>query len=402
MVTDRFPFSFRSLNLLLRSALHEMHIAIVMNSASGVRTLRSDLIRFLKTHGHRITVVCALDAPSSSICQMGVGFAHWCVSRRGTNPILESLSIVRLRRILHNLRADIILSFTPKAVLYSSIASRFLSNGILFGIFTGLGFLFDRRYPLLTIVSPLVHLFLRLSLRTNTIVFFQNPDDQSLFVSKHILPAHRTRRVYGSGVDTSRFTPTATRYNSTHTVFLMIARMIVPKGVLDYIRAALILRREGCPAQVMLLGPFDDHPAAINPETVYSFQQSGIIRYLGYTNDVRPYLDEADVFVLPSYYREGTPRASLEAMAMAKPIITTDSPGCRETVIDNRNGYLVPVRDPVKLAAAMRRLVGNQSMIQKMGVESRKMVAASYDVGTVNRTLWNMIIDSYNKEQRAS
>ena len=139
------------------------------------------------------------------------------------------------------------------------------------------------------------------------------------------------------------------------TVFLMISRLVASKGVLDYIEAAKILKHDRCRAHFRILGPFDDHPTAVDRDTIQSAVDSGTIEYCGTTTDVRPYLQDADVFVLPSY-REGTPRSSLEALAMATPIITTDSPGCRETVIHDSNGYLVPVRDPVALSEAMRKL----------------------------------------------
>ena len=142
---------------------------------------------------------------------------------------------------------------------------------------------------------------------------------------------------------------------------------------------------------MMLLGPFDDHPNAIDPATIRSSEQSGVIEYLGTTSDVRPYLDSADVFVLPSYYREGTPRSTLEAMAMAKPIITTDSPGCRETVIHNENGYIVPAREPKRLAGAMKELIGNRRLLKKMGHRSRSLAIKRYDIHKVNAEMWSAI-----------
>ena len=171
----------------------------------------------------------------------------------------------------------------------------------------------------------------------------------------------------------------------------MIARLIVPKGVLDYIGAAQILKGEGCSARFRLLGQFDDHPTAVDRDTIESAIGAGTIEYCGTTSDVRPYLQDSDVFVLPSYYGEGTPRSSLEALAMAMPIITTDSRGCRETVKQDNNGYLVPVRDPVALADAMRKLVGNRDRIRIMGSRSRQLAEELYEVDKVNTLLWRTI-----------
>ena len=368
-----------------------MHIALVINNASLARAHRSHLIQFLQADGHQVTVVCALDAAASALRRMNVSLVNWSVSRHGVNPVQEVLSIGRLRRRLVALRPDIILGYTPKVVIYSSLAARFTRTSRVFSVFTGLGFLFTDEGLLLATVRPLLHLAFRLALRNNLLVFFENPDDQAVFVRTRILPRSRTFRVYGSGVDTTRFVPKCTRKPQCMTTFLMIARLLRHKGVIEYLQAAAILKREGCPAQAVLVGPFDDHPSAIDPATLRSYQDRGIVDYRGATADVRPYLAEADVFVLPSY-REGTPVSTLEAMAMAKPIITTDTPGCRETVIDRHNGYVVPARDAVKLAAAMRRLTGDHRQIRTMGLRSRQLAEDRYDVNEINRDLWREIL----------
>ena len=368
-----------------------------MNSASGVKSHRVDLIRYLLSCGHRVTVVCAPDAELSSLQRIGVALVSWSVSRSGMNPLLELLSILRLRTILSQLSPSIILCFTQKAVLYGSIVARCIHNSTVFSVFAGLGFLFGEENRVVRAISPIIRTAFRVALKNNPLVFFQNPDDQEHFVSKNILPHYRTCRIYGSGVDTNRFTPTTRSHSHFSTSFLMVARLIIPKGVLDYIQAASILKQEGHLLRVSLLGPFDDHPTAVDPDLIRTSQDAGVIEYLGTTNDVRPYLDEADVFVLPSYYREGTPRSTLEAMAMAKPIITTDSPGCRETVLHDRNGYLVPIRNPIRLADAMRNFVGNQKRVREMGQRSRELAIDRYDVDKVNRHLWKKILQA-NRE----
>ena len=171
----------------------------------------------------------------------------------------------------------------------------------------------------------------------------------------------------------------------------MIARLITHKGVLDYLTAAKLLKAQNLPVNCRLLGPFYCHPTAIDPATIKRHEDSGFVEYLGTVTDVRPHIAAADVFVLPSY-REGTPRAALEAMAMAKPIITTDAPGCRETVHDGLNGYLVPVRDPVSLSAAMEKLIDRPHQIREMGLHSRRLAERLYDVGAVNEAMWTRIL----------
>ena len=365
-----------------------MHVALVMSVAWGVKTLRSDLIRFLQSHRHDVSVISRSDAAVVDLQQMGVTFEDWAADRSGLNPFRQALSILRLRRLLARMQPDLILCFTPKAILLGSFAARATPTCHVFSVISGLGFLFGNDTVLVRALAPAMRFLFRQSLKNNHIVFFQNPDDLTLFVTHRIVPLDRTYRLYGSGVDTKRFVPGPTREQRDETVFLMIARLIPAKGVLDFIEAAKILKKEQCRAHFRLLGAFDDHRTALDRDTIQHAADSGVVEYCGTTNDVRPYLQDADVFVLPSYYREGTPRSSLEALATAKPIITTDSPGCRETVINGSNGYLVPVRDPVALAEAMRKLVGDQDRIRTMGAKSRKLAEEFYDVDEVNAHLW--------------
>jgi glycosyltransferase involved in cell wall biosynthesis len=166
-------------------------------------------------------------------------------------------------------------------------------------------------------------------------------------------------------------------------VFLLIARLIRDKGVFEYADAARILKRRYPEAVFRLLGWFDRHPEAISPKQIDQWQREGIIEYLGETQDVRPFLAESNVYVLPSY-REGTPRTVLEAMAMGRPIVTTDAPGCRETVIEGKNGFLVPPRNVDALGKAMERFISTPEIIETMGGESRKFAEMKYDVHKVN------------------
>ena len=365
-----------------------VHVALVMNTAWGVKTLRSDLIRFLLSLGHRVSVVSHSDAAAIDLQRMGVTFEEWDVARSGLNPFHDGFAILRLRRLLARMQPDVILCFTPKAILLGSFAARATPRSHVFSVVTGLGYSFGDDGALKRALAPVIHFLFRRSLKNNHIVFFQNPDDLKLFVAHRIVRRECTCRLYGSGVDTRRFVPGPMNKGRAETVFLMIARLVTEKGVLEYIEAARILKSERNRVHFRLLGALDDHPTAVDRDTIQSAVDSGTIEYCGTTTDVRPFLHDSDVFVLPSYYREGTPRSSLEALASAMPIITTDSPGCRETVVHDSNGYLVPVRDSLALAEAMRKLVGNRDRIRTMGERSRRLAEDLYDVDKVNSHLW--------------
>jgi glycosyltransferase involved in cell wall biosynthesis len=189
--------------------------------------------------------------------------------------------------------------------------------------------------------------------------------------------------VNGSGVELQRFSPVPLPGSST---FLLIARFLVDKGIREYVEAAQQVRRNNPRARFLLVGWHDDNPSSLGDEEVNGWVELGIIEYLGRLDDVRPAIAQADVYVLPSY-REGTPRTVLEAMAMGRPIITTDVPGCRQTVVEGRNGFLVPPRDASALAQAMNRFIQDGGLAARMGHESRRLAEERFDAEIVARAV---------------
>jgi len=223
------------------------------------------------------------------------------------------------------------------------------------------------------------------ALRGAHVVFFQNGDDRSLFQSLGLLGrGTRVVMINGSGVDLTSFVPAP--MPDGPITFLMIGRLIRDKGVYEYVEAARRVRRVSPDARFQLLGSLDTNPSAISAAELDAWREEGVIEYLGRTSDVRPFLAQAHVCVLPSY-GEGMPRSILEAMAMARPVLVTDAPGCRETVIDGDNGMLVPVRDAGALSDAMLRLIASPERLAAMGHRSREMAEQKFDVREVNAVI---------------
>jgi glycosyltransferase involved in cell wall biosynthesis len=221
--------------------------------------------------------------------------------------------------------------------------------------------------------------------RAEAVIVF-NPDDGNELKTRGIVrPGQPMIEVAGSGIDLSYYAKAP--LPSGPPVFLLIARLLRQKGLLEYVEAARRLRAKHPGVRVQLLGPLDPNPSGIARAELDAWVREGAIEYLGETRDVRPYLAASIVYVLPSYYREGIPRTVLEAMATGRAIITTDAPGCRETVTPGENGFLVPVRDPAALASAMERFVIDRSLAARMGSQSREMAEARFDVHRVNQTL---------------
>jgi glycosyltransferase involved in cell wall biosynthesis len=215
-------------------------------------------------------------------------------------------------------------------------------------------------------------------------VIFQNPDNRQVFVERGIVELPRTLIVHGSGVNVEHFSPAP--LSQGEPVFLLIARLLGDKGIREYVRAAALLKEKYPAVVLQLVGPDDPSPDGIPLDEVKKWHEAGVIQYLGSTKDVRPYLAQCHVYVLPSYH-EGTPRSVLEAMAMGRPVVTTDAPGCRETVQPGENGYLVPTRDAEALARAMERFILEPGLIGEMGSRSRRIAEQKYDVHKVNAVI---------------
>lgn len=306
------------------------------------------------------------------------------LQRTGVNPLADMRGLYRLWRLMRRLRPDAFLGYTIKPVIYGLMAARLAGVGRRYALITGLGYAFQERPSSrrARVVAGLARGLYRLALRGAHRVFFQNPDDQALFQALHILD-WRTPSVVvnGSGVDVSRFAWEPVPNGPV--VFLMIARLLVAKGVREYAQAAGQLRPEFPQASFRLAGWIDGGPDSISADELDAWIGAGTLEYLGRLDDVRPALSGCGVYVLPSY-REGTPRTVLEAMAIGRPVITTDAPGCRETVIDGENGYLVPVGSSDDLAASMRRFLRDPQLMQAMGERSRRIAEDRYDVHRVN------------------
>ena len=261
-----------------------------------------------------------------------------------------------------------------------------------FALITGLGYAFqgaDEKNYKKSNLQKIMHKLYSVALASAHKVFFQNPDDEALFKSMGIIkPNASTTVVNGSGVDISEYSvqPFVTIDDILIPRFLLIARLLGDKGVREYAQAAKIIKDKYPQAQFDLVGWIDDNPDAIEQQELDRWINEGLFNFWGKLDDVKPAIAASSIYVLPSY-REGTPRTVLEAMAMGRPIITTDAPGCRETVIDGYNGYLVPVKAVEELAAAMERFIVNPELIIEMGKASRQLVEEKFDVDAVNQSM---------------
>ena len=360
-------------------------ILIIAGLDSSLVRFRGDLIREWLAAGYEVVAAAPGREVEEQLEQIGVKYYSIPLSRTGLNPLRDLVLLVSLVRLIRVERPGRIFSYTIKPIVYGSLAAYFFAGCRVFSMITGLGYAFAGEGGRGGLLKRLVSFLYRLALKRNEKVFFQNPDDQRFFVEKVLVDEKKAVMVNGSGVNLEYFK--VEPLPEGPLTFLLIARLLVEKGIYEYIEAAKVIKEKYPEVIFRLVGwAFADNPSAIRPEEVRQWQEEGFVEILGETDDVRPFLAEAAVYVLPSY-REGTPRTVLEAMAMGRAIITTDAPGCRETVVDGVNGYLVPVKDSRVLAEAMEKFITRPELAGKMGRESRKLAEEKYDVHKVNTVI---------------
>jgi len=360
-------------------------IVIISHYSPSLINFRGDLIRAMVELGHKVICLGPEAGFEQPLQELGADYRQIPLHRTGLNPLKDVKTLFSLRKVLRETKPDVVFSYTVKPIVYGSIAAHMAGVRRMYAMIEGLGYVFIGQSLKQKFLRQLVCFLYHKALKYNKAVFFLNPDDMRLFVDNSIVPkAVKPVLLNGIGVNIEKFAFAQPKLSPV--TFLLIARLIKDKGILEYVESARLLKQKYPAAKFQLLGPLDINPAAITQEQLERWSKEGIIEYLGKTNDVRPYIAEASVYVLPSY-REGTPRSVLEAMSMGRPIITTDAPGCRETVIDGKNGFLVPVKDVDALKSAMEKFILEPDLISQMGKQSRVIAEEKYDVRKVNRAI---------------
>jgi len=358
---------------------------LVAGYPNSLLNFRGSLIDALMAHGLAVHVA-APDLPTHSEIRYkleakGVQVHEIPLRRTGMNPLADFVSLISLWRLMRRIRPDCMFGYTIKPVIYGSLAAWLARVPRRYALITGLGYAFQEAMGEIGLLKQLVQVLYRFSLSKICKVFFQNPDDQALFRSLGIMAEGSASVVVnGSGVDVANFAQTPLPGTPR---FLMIARLLIAKGVRQYAHAAAIVKSKYPQAEFGLVGWIDDNPDAITQAELDVWVAEGSVVYLGRLSDVRQAIADCSVYVLPSY-REGTPRTVLEAMAMGRAVITTDAPGCREPVTEGDNGFLVSVKAVDELAAAMVRFIEQPELISSMGQRSREIAVQKYDVHRVN------------------
>lgn len=362
-----------------------MKVMLVTPQTHTIHNLRGDLVREIVARGHTVVALGPEADPEGRVAALGASFIPLPLIKNSTGPGHDLEYFRALLAIMRRERPDIVFSYTVKPVIYGSLAARLAGTRGIYPMNTGLGYVFTSDSPAARLLRfPVANLY-RLGFACATRVFFQNSHDRDFFIRGRCVAPGKCVVVNGSGVNMERFAP-APLPPGPEVPFLMIARLMRAKGVLEYLEAARLVRQTHPRARFTLVGPLERIQDSLSRAEVAPFFEQGIVDYRGAAADVRPHIAACAVYVLPSH-GEGISRTILEALSMGRPVITTDAPGCRETVVDGQNGFLVPVRDSAALADKMRWFLEHPGRIAPMGRASRKLCREKFEVGIINEQM---------------
>jgi glycosyltransferase involved in cell wall biosynthesis len=351
-----------------------MKVAVVLNTSWNIYNFRLNFVKELIAQGHEVHTIAPHDDFTDFLIKAGCIHHDVYMDSRGANPIKDSALIFELFFIYRKVRPDVVLHYTIKPNIYGTLAASMLRIPVINNV-CGLGTIFLKD----NLVSRVAIQLYKFAFRYPKKVFFQNPDDLSLFVNRKIVSKKITDLLPGSGIDLSHFTPLPFKRNQEFT-FLLISRLITDKGILEFIEAVKNLKAKGIKARFQILGAKDPrHQRGIQLKVIDEWVNTGTVEYLGTTKDVRQFIKKADCIVLPSY-REGTPRTLLEASSSCKPIIATDVPGCHNVVTHRFNGLLCQLKSPEDLADKMFEMANyDDSTLKKFGENGRMKMEAEFD-----------------------
>lgn len=362
-----------------------MKVAVISSHTKSLIWFRMDMMNYFVSLG--IKVVAASDgtvAEWESLCENRlIKYCQITVSRNGLNPFADLRTYKSLVSFLSAEKPDKIFIYQAKTISYGCIAAQKCNISDVYVLMGGLGSVYRGVGLKNAIVRGVMSMLYKAAFENCRKVIFQNRDDSGVFLRRKLVKPEKVEHINGSGVNLEEFVPTNL---PSVPAFLFLGRIIADKGVMEYLEAAKRIKKL-CPSvRFMIAGAFDTNPTSLGNKDIEPYVKDGIVELLGFQDDVRKCIADATALVLPSYH-EGTPKTVLEAMAMGRPIVTSDAPGCRETVINGHNGFLVPVRDVDGLVEGMLKIISNREMAERMAEKSLKMVREKYDVKLVNKEI---------------
>ncbi|MGE3458582.1 MAG: glycosyltransferase family 4 protein [Kofleriaceae bacterium] len=360
-----------------------VHVVVFGGWAPSLVLFRLPLLTALVGRGHQVTAMAADSTPEvrATLAAHGINLIDVPLARAGLDPLADTRTLLRLVGLLRELRPDVLLSYTIKPVIYGTLAARFAHVPRRYAMITGLGYAFQgqglRRRGVRLIASSLY----RVALAAADALFVQNEDDPADLRAAGALPPWLPiTRLRGSGVDLAHYTVQPLADGPTR--YLFVGRLLREKGVLAFVELARAVRAVRRDLVFEIVGGFDPNPSSVTPADIQGWVAEGLIEYAGEVTDVRPHLARCHVLILPSD-REGTPRSVLEAMSTGRPVIVSNTPGCRDTIVDGEHGFVVQHGDIAALRDAALVLADDRERIERMGAAGRARVSALYDAHAI-------------------
>lgn len=375
-----------------------MKVLVFSNRASNLIGFRYELLKSLVKSGIEVCTVAPPDIESISeqMSEIGVRYIPLDYSKSSINPFKELGVIFAIMSIIKREVPDVMFSFMTKPVIYGSIAAKLCGVKHIQSMIEGLGYMFIGRTIKQRILKYIALVLYWIALKCTNRVYFLNNDDKQCF-EKYLVSPKKTKRIFGIGIDLEKFFPV--EHSKGNLMFLFVGRLLVDKGIKEFIEAAKIVSAKYSQARFVIVGGADENPASLSSEEIAEYAKTTAIKFVGIQADVRPYLMECSALVLPSY-REGMPVSPMEAMASSRAVILTDVPGCRELIIrkspsdtldngvfEGRNGYMVEKGNSQAIAKAMIDLIENPHKIEAMGREGRKFAEQFLDCNKINKIL---------------
>ena len=359
-----------------------MKILVLSSHTPSLFWFRTEMMKSFIECGYEVVAVGneSEEQWSEKFASLQIKYRQAFIQRNGTNPLKDLKTLKNLKKIIAEEKPQKIFSYQAKTVIYGGIAARKYKNIDYYALIAGVGSVFLSKGIKARLIRAFLKIEYKIGLKKAKKVIFQNQDDVQLFLKNKLVKEKQIEIINGSGVNLERFQKQPL---PKEMIFLTISRLIRDKGVMEYLESARRIKNKYPNVKFMLVGPYDSNPSALNEEDLRPYIEGGVVEYFGEQADVVPYLAQCSVYVLPSY-REGIPKTVLEAMASFKAIITTDAPGCRETVIDGENGFLVPVKDVDALVERMEYFIQNRAIIEKMAEKGRILVEDKFDVKKIN------------------
>jgi len=381
--------------------INKRNIGFLSNLDYNLYLFRLPIMLKMVEKGWKVYAICPKGKVSCKFNDYGIEHINFSLERRSLNPFAEVYTIYKLYKILKNLKVDILNTFTSKPNIYGTLAGRLSRIPIIINLVEGLGSFYVEDNLKAKLIRKIIEILYTFSFRISNKVIVINPDDMFYLIKKRILQEKKAFLIKSVGVDTNEYSREKIdniiikslqknlNLNDNQIIVLMIARLLIHKGVLEYIKAAEILKEKyKKKVEFLLVGDFEPgNLYNVSKDILDSYIKKRTVKILGWRDDIKDLLALCDIFVLPSYYREGIPRTILEAESMGKPIVTTNTIGCKEVVENEKNGYLVPIKDVQALSDAIEKLILDSDLRKKYGNYSRQKAVNEYEI--------NKIIEKY-------